>query len=72
MEIPLSNLSDRLRLPRKSKAFFFEKKKQKTFIPSPAERSEPGAKRDAAQKIKVFLLLFLQKQKILLLALAPQ
>jgi hypothetical protein len=45
--------------------FFSEEKNQKTFIPSPALRSKLRAKRDAAQKIKVFLLLFLQKKKTL-------
>ncbi len=47
------------------KAFFFEKKNQKTFVPSPAARLKLSAKVAAAQKIKVFLLLFLQKKKIL-------
>jgi hypothetical protein len=45
------------------KAFFFEKKNQKTFVASLAARSGLSTKRAAAQKIKVFLLLFLQKKK---------
>jgi hypothetical protein len=43
--------------------FFFEKKNQKTFVPCfPMAAMAPGPDQ---QGIKVFLLLFLQKKKIL-------
>jgi hypothetical protein len=45
--------------------FFFEKKNQKTFISCAAACSRPGSQLAAAQEIKVFLLLFLQKKKTL-------
>jgi hypothetical protein len=47
------------------KMFFSEEKNQKTFIPSLAARLRLIPRRDAAGKMKVFLLLFLQKKKIL-------
>jgi len=40
--------------------FFFEKKNQKTFI-----RLAPGSLGGTERRMKVFLLLFLQKKKIL-------
>ncbi len=43
-----------------SKRFFFEKKKQKTFA-----RLASNVRRVRILRIKVFLLLFLQKKKIL-------
>ncbi len=43
------------------KRFFFEKKKQKTF-----DRLTPPSGERSAQRMKVFLLLFLQKKKCFL------
>jgi hypothetical protein len=48
------------------KSFFSEEKNQKTFIPPPRPRSKPWPRcLDRRRKNKVFLLLFLQKKKIL-------
>jgi hypothetical protein len=54
---------------KEARMFFFEKKNQKTFASKLLPRSRPSCIFPQAPGIKVFLLLFLQKKKILFYSL---
>jgi hypothetical protein len=48
------------------KAFFSEEKKQKTFVPAPADRSRPWPRSWERRRNKSLLLLFFRKEGLFL------